>query len=40
MTENTQPDLASQFQELGENLKNMFQSGYRCAGLYDPKSER
>ena len=30
MSENTnhQPDLASQFRELGENLKNMFQSAW------------
>ena len=27
-TPNPQPDLASQFKELGENLKNMFQSAW------------
>ena len=28
MSENTQPNLASQFRELSENLKNMFQSAW------------
>jgi hypothetical protein len=28
MTENKQPDLASQFRELGENLKLMFQTAW------------
>ena len=28
MTEKSQPDLSSQFQELGENIKTMFQSAW------------
>jgi septation ring formation regulator EzrA len=39
MTENTQPDLASQFRELGENLKNMFQSAWESEEAQTFKEE-
>ena len=41
MTENQnpQPDLASQFKELGENLKNMFQSAWESEEANQFKNE-
>ncbi len=39
MSENTQPDLASQFRELGENLKNMFQSAWESEEAKTLKQE-
>ena len=41
MTEkpNPQPDLASQFKELGENLKNMFQSAWESDEANQFKNE-
>jgi hypothetical protein len=39
MTENNQPDLASQFRELGENLKNMCQSTWESEEAQNFKEE-
>ena len=39
MTENSQPDLSSQFQELGENIKTMFQSAWESEDAQQLKEE-
>ena len=39
MSENNQTDLASQFRELGENLKNMFQSAWDSEEAQNFKEE-
>ena len=39
MSENTQPDLASQFRELGDNLKNVFQSAWESEEAQKLKEE-
>ena len=39
MTENPQPDLTSQFRELGENLKNIFRSTWESEEVQDLKEE-
>lgn len=39
MSDNTQPDLASQFRELGENLKHMFQSAWDSEEAQELKEE-
>lgn len=39
MTENNQPDLASQFRELGENLKNIFRSTWESEEVQSLKEE-
>ena len=39
MTEQQQPDLASQFRELGENLKEMFQSAWESEEVEDYKED-
>lgn len=39
MNEKHQPDLASQFRELGENLKNMFQSAWESEEAHTFKEE-
>ena len=39
MTENTQPDLVSQFRELGENLKYMFQTAWESEEAQTLKEE-
>ena len=39
MTENPQPDLAAQFRELGQNLKNMFQSAWESEEAHHLKEE-
>jgi hypothetical protein len=39
MSENPQPDLASQFHELGENLKQMFQSAWESEEAQKLKHE-
>ena len=39
MTENTQPDLASQFREMGENIKNIFRSTWESVEVEKLKEE-
>ncbi len=39
MTENKQPDLASQFRELGENLKQIFQTAWESEEAQNFKEE-
>ena len=39
MSENTQPDLASQFRELGDNLKNVFQTAWESEEAQKLKEE-
>lgn len=39
MTENPQPDLAAQFRELGQNLKEVFQSAWESEQAHQLKEE-
>ena len=39
MTDNSQPELSSQFQELGENIKAMFQSAWESEDAQKLKEE-
>jgi hypothetical protein len=39
MTEKTQPDLASQFREMGENLKDIFRSTWESVEVQKLKEE-
>ena len=39
MSENTQPDIASQFRELGENLKNIFKTTWESEEAHTLKEE-